>query len=190
MTSVSTYVRWLAITTLAAALAAPAVAAPTIEQMKGDSGLRFNEGAGIGQLARAAAPVWAGGAPGRRANFAVQTPTLSKKDIAPPSPTPPAPGSDDSGKSLGTKILMGLGAVAGVALTVGLALLCGPAPLVLLGIGGAVAAASQASSNGVRGWSLAKQTAVGAGKGIAALGLIGVTAGLGVGRFMERLFGK
>lgn len=190
MTRASTYVRWLAIVTLAAALAAPAIASPSIEQMKGDSGLRFNEGAGIGQLRGDAAPVWAGGASGRRANFAVQTPTFSKKDIAPPSPTPPAPGSDDSGKSLGTKILMGLGAAAGAAVTAGLALLCGPAPLILLGLGGAVAAASQASSNGIRGWSLAKQTAVGAGKGIAALGLVGGTAGLAVGRFMERLFKK
>lgn len=189
MKKASAYVKWIVAAALAAAFGVPAIAAPTLEQMKSDSGLRFSEGAALGRVPGGAEAVWAGGASGRRANLTVGTPAQSgKKDMVPPSPAPPAPEGNGSGTSIGTKALIGLGAAAGAAITAGLFLACGTVPLALLGIAGAVVAAGNASSGGARGWQLVKQTAIGAAKGVAALGLVGAAAGLAAGRAFERIF--
>ncbi|MBI5202174.1 MAG: hypothetical protein HY925_11350, partial [Elusimicrobia bacterium] len=43
---------------LAAFFAAPAAAAPTLESMKAESGMRFSETAGLGDIKPGAEPVW------------------------------------------------------------------------------------------------------------------------------------
>ena len=173
---------------LAAFAAAPASAAPSVEQAKAESGLRFNEGAGLGQVRGETPAVWAGKASGRRANLVVNTPEPAQKPDAPPSPTPPGAPAKAPGPSIGTKIFIGLGAVHGAFATAGLVAACGAAPLILLGLGGAAVAASNAWKKGDRGWALAKASAGGAITGMAAIAMVGAVAGFAAGLVAEQLF--
>ncbi len=167
---------------LAASCVASAAAAPTLENMKAESGMRFSETLGLGNVKPEAEPVWAGKTPGRRANLAVQPTAPSPKPDAPPSPTPPAPKAP--GSSLGTKLLVGGGYLAGAIATAVL----GPKVLAVLAIGGGVAAGVTAWRNHESAWSIVKKTATGAALGAASIAIVGAGAGLAIGRTLERFF--
>ncbi|MBI5201459.1 MAG: hypothetical protein HY925_07735, partial [Elusimicrobia bacterium] len=118
---------------------------------------------------------------GQRANLAVGTPAPGRKPDAPPSPTPPAP---NGGSSLGTKLLVGGGYLAG-AIATGI---LGPVALGILAIGGAVASGAVAWKANENAWTVVKKAATGAALGAAALAIVGGGMGLAVGRTLERFF--
>lgn len=168
--------------------AAPALAVtPTLEQAKAESGLRFNETSGLSHL-REDFAVYAGGETSPKMNLAVQQPKLPRTGEVPPPPSGGTGGGSGSGWSLGRKLLAGLGAVAGSAVAAGVAVATGGLSIAGFGLAGAVAAGYNAYVEGDRGWALAKKTATGAAAGIAAIGLVGVLVGSGVGAAMERIF--
>lgn len=173
---------------IALAVAAPALAlTPTLEQAKAESGLRFSENAGLSHL-REDFSVYAGGEAGPKANLAVQQPKLPRSGEVPPPPTGGNGGGAGSGWSIGRKILAGLGAVGGSVVAAGVAVATGGLSIAGFGLAGAVAAGYNSYNDGDRGWALAKKTVTGAAAGIAAIGLVGVLVGSGVGAAMERLF--
>lgn len=174
-------------TVVALAAAAPVFAlTPSLEQVKAESGMRFNENAGLGHLRQEYA-VDARGERGTKPNLAVQTPVLHKKtDVPPPAGSPS--GGSGGGDSLGRNILTGAGIAIGALATAGLAVCTGGLSLAGFAIAGAVAAGYNASLEGARGWSLAKKAALGAAAGVASLALIGGAIGSGAGALMERLF--
>ncbi|MBI4349689.1 MAG: hypothetical protein HY553_22830, partial [Elusimicrobia bacterium] len=118
---------------IVALAAVPAFAAPSLEQMKADSGIRFSELSGVGPVKADASPVWAGGERGRRVEFTrADRPALTAQ-TPPPPPAPPAPNRPKkSGTSLGAKLLTGAGYLTGALATT----LGGPVLLAALAAGG------------------------------------------------------
>lgn len=176
-----------ALSALVVLAAAPVFAlTPSLEQVKAESGMRFNENAGLGHLRQEYA-VDARGERGARPNLVVQTPVLHKKtDVPPPAGNPGGEGG--TGSSIGRKILTGLGLAAGALVTAGLAVCSNGAALAGFGIAGAVAAGYAAYRDGDRGWSLVKKTATGAAAGVASLALIGAAVGSAAGSVLEKIF--
>ncbi|MBI4422902.1 MAG: hypothetical protein HY554_04210 [Elusimicrobia bacterium] len=162
--------------------ALPAFAAPTLEQAKHESGLRFLEGKDLG-------PGFGGAVSAERASARPNLRfTLTRRSRL---SLPPPPGSRRHGKAPrpGTRGLTALGAMAGAAATAAAVCVAGTlAPVGLLALGGAVVGAMTAAKTGKSGWALARETALGAVLGAVAVVAVGAAAGHGLGRLLEKLF--
>jgi hypothetical protein len=180
---------WTAV--LALALPLSAMALPSMEAAKSDSGMRFGEGPASAAKAAASA-VYAGDAGAKTFSFenqrhdiALQSTRLSTI-MAARSKQAPQPPQDDK-ESIGRIILRTAGGTAGLAATIAIA---GAAPIALAmaAVGGAYVMGSKAHAEGKTNWQVIKQGFIGGLAGAASLMLIGDAAGDALGRGMERLF--
>jgi len=186
--------RYAAMWTAALVLAVPlsAMALPTMEAAKTDSGIRFGEGAAVAAKAQGARAVYAADAGAK--SFAFE----SKRSYSPPrysnlsaimasrkAPAPQPPQNDN--ESLGRIILRTAGGTAGLAATIAIAS-AAPIALVLAGVAGAYVMGSQARAEGKSVWQTVKAGAIGGAAGMASLILIGDSAGNALGKGLERLF--
>ena len=186
--------------------AAFAGAEPTLEEVKAQSGFRFQEGAGPGSLGQDPA-IDLGGSSAERPNVTASLDKFKKgkKDV--PSPNGgKGPGKDPLGRrafvALGGVVGIGAAHIAAAAAGLGLLAVAGPLAFGLLlggiALGGAAAAGLAAHQSGKRGRSLAAQAAMGVGAvpltytlaGKAAGSTVGQKASTGVSKFFGWLSSK
>ena len=180
---------WTAV--LALALPLSAMALPTMEAAKSDSGIRFGEGTAPAIRAQGAGAVYAADAGAKAFSFenkrSCKAPQSSKLStiMAARAPAPQPPQNDQ--ESIGRIILRTAGGTAGLAATLAIAT-AAPIALAMAAVAGAYVMGSKAHAEGKTAWQTVKAGFVGGAAGVASLVLIGDSAGNALGKGLERLF--